>query len=561
MRPTLPDVVVSTSLLVSQAAFALFSQQGPKLVGSGAVGFAFQGQSVSLSADGNTAIVGGEGDNGNVGAAWVWTRNGGVWTQQGPKLVGSGAVGNADQGWDVALSADGNTAIVGGITDNNSAGAAWVWVRSGGVWTQQGAKLVGAGAVGGANQGISVSLSADGNTAIVGGPRDNANTGAAWVWTRSGGVWTQQGTKLVGSGAVGHAAQGVSVSLAADGDTAIIGGASDNSSAGAAWVWTRSGGVWSQQGSKLVGSGALPDTFGNAQQGISTAISGDGNTAAEGANLDNNDAGAAWVWTRSGGVWTQEGTKLVGSGAVGTAYRGSSVSLSADGNALIVGGPGDNSFTGAAWVWTRNGGVWSQQGSKLVGLGALTTIEEGWSVSLSADSKTAILGAPNDGGENGAAWVFSASTADMSTMKSVTGGPAFPAGGNLSFTVSVTNNGPDTANSVVMTDGLPPGTTFVSATPSQGSCSGTTTVSCALGTLANGGTATINLVVKTSSTPGPVSNTATVSATEADPNTTNNSSTSTITTVDPALLPSVSHWALIAMVGMLAFLGAMRLRT
>ena len=69
---------------------------------------------VSLSADGNTAIVGGFGDNSYAGAAWVWTRSGGVWTQQGPKLVGSGAVGTASQGISVSLSADGNTAIVGG---------------------------------------------------------------------------------------------------------------------------------------------------------------------------------------------------------------------------------------------------------------------------------------------------------------------------------------------------------------------------------------------------------------------------------------------------------------
>jgi hypothetical protein len=74
-------------------------------------------------------------------------------------------------------------------------GAAWVYTRSGGVWTQQGSKLVGTGAVGNAVQGISAALSADGNTAIVGGPIDNGRSGAAWVYTRSGGVWTQQGLK------------------------------------------------------------------------------------------------------------------------------------------------------------------------------------------------------------------------------------------------------------------------------------------------------------------------------------------------------------------------------
>ena len=346
---TVPDFVAT-------AVPALFSQQGQKLVGSGAVGNAQQGWSVSLSADGNTAIVGGLGDNGSVGdgvgAAWVWTRSGGVWTQQGPKLVGSGAAGNAGQGYSVSLSADGNTAIVGGEGDNGSVGAAWVWTRSGGVWTQQGTKLVGSGAAGSAYQGNSVAISADGNTAIVGGLGDNGYAGAAWVWTRSGGVWTQQGSKLVGSDAVGsQAEQGWSVSLSADGNTAIVGGPSAGAT-GAAWVWTRSGGVWTQQGTKLAGSGAM----GDPNQGYSVSLSANGNTAIVGGPYDNNNnggPGAAWVWMRSGGVWTQQGSKLVGSGAVGGALQGYSMSLSGDGNTAIVGGPNDSSKAGAAWVFSQ----------------------------------------------------------------------------------------------------------------------------------------------------------------------------------------------------------------
>jgi hypothetical protein len=161
--------------------------------------------------------------------------------QQGHKLVGTGAVGGAAQGHSVSISDGGTTVIVGGNADNSFAGAAWVYARSGGVWRQQGAKLVGTGAVGSAVQGASVSLSGDGNTAIVGGPGDNSDAGAAWVYTRSGGVWTQQ-AKLVGKGAVGSAVQGVSVSLSRDGNTAVVGGSDDNSSLGAAWVYTRSGG-------------------------------------------------------------------------------------------------------------------------------------------------------------------------------------------------------------------------------------------------------------------------------------------------------------------------------
>ena len=91
---------------------------------------------MALSADGNTAVVGGLDDNGNMskgfpGAAWVFTRSGGVWTQQGSKLFGTGAVGNATQGNSVALSGDGKTAIVGGPSDNGAypigVGAAWVF--------------------------------------------------------------------------------------------------------------------------------------------------------------------------------------------------------------------------------------------------------------------------------------------------------------------------------------------------------------------------------------------------------------------------------------------------
>src|SRR4051794_39888363 len=130
-RPFSLLAAVCTSLLASNVAVGQFSQQGPKLVGTGIENTA-QGKSVALSGDGDTAIVGG------VSGAWVWTRNGGVWSQQGGKLFGSGAVGFASQGQSVALSADGNTALVGGGSDNSNAGAVWVWTRSGGVWTQQG---------------------------------------------------------------------------------------------------------------------------------------------------------------------------------------------------------------------------------------------------------------------------------------------------------------------------------------------------------------------------------------------------------------------------------------
>jgi hypothetical protein len=401
--------LLSAALLRSaQPAVADFIQNGPKLVGTGAVGNAKQGISVALSADGNTALVGGPTDNGSAGAVWVFSRSNGVWTQQGDKLVANGAVGPAQQGYSVALSADGNTAIVGAPQNINGVGGAWVYTRSGGAWSQQGGALIGDSAVGNANQGYSVALSADGNTAIVGGPNDNtqvgvATSGAAWVFTRSNGVWTQQGNKLVGTGAVGFqpAQQGFSVALSADGNTAIVGGPEDNQSVGAAWVFTRSNGVWTQQGNKLVGA---PVIGLQPQQGWSVALSGPGNTAIVGGPTDNTGVGAAWVFINRAFGWTQE-RKLIGTGAVGASEQGWSVALSVDGNTAIVGGPKDNGSVGAAWAFTRSNSGWTQQGSKLVGSIAGSP-EQGWSVAVTCN--TALVGAPFDNAAAGATWVFMA---------------------------------------------------------------------------------------------------------------------------------------------------------
>src|SRR5262245_32788895 len=142
-------VVIAAILLSASPVFAQFVQQGPKLAGTGAVGAAQQGTSVAISADGDTAIVGGPFDDNEIGGAWIFTRPTGTWSQQGSKLVGTGWVGYVDpnrccqlfgarQGVSVALSADGNTALVGGWYDNIGAGAVWVFVRSAGSWAQQG---------------------------------------------------------------------------------------------------------------------------------------------------------------------------------------------------------------------------------------------------------------------------------------------------------------------------------------------------------------------------------------------------------------------------------------
>ncbi|MDO8994437.1 MAG: cadherin-like beta sandwich domain-containing protein, partial [Daejeonella sp.] len=150
-------------------------------VGNGAAG---QGFSIALSADGNTAISGGINDNGlaGVGGAWIFSRTGNAWTQQ-TKLVGTGASGLSAQGHSVSLSADGNTAAVGGVFDDLSQGATWLFKRDGSTWTQQGSKLKGTGMANEATQGFSVALSADGKMLITGGPSDDVGLGASWIFT------------------------------------------------------------------------------------------------------------------------------------------------------------------------------------------------------------------------------------------------------------------------------------------------------------------------------------------------------------------------------------------
>jgi hypothetical protein len=380
-----------------------------KLVGTGAEGTdVSQGRSVSLSADGSTLAAGGSADNGGIGATWVFARSGSAWSQQGTKLVGAGVVGAyVSQGGSVSLSADGSTLAVGGSADNDNAGATWVFTRTGSAWSQQGSKLVGTGALGFSSQqsgfvlqGYSVSLSADGSTLAVGGVADSGGAGATWLFTRSGSTWSQQGGKLVGAGAVGTSArQGASVSLAADGNTLAVGGNSDNDETGATWVFTRNDSTWSQQGSKLVGAGAMGTSF---FQGASVSLAADGNTLAVGGDgyHDNVNAGATWVFTRNGSTWSQQGSNV--------AMVGTSVSLSADGNTLAVGSISGSDDAGATWLFTRiaNGSAWSQQGGKLVGAGAVgTSAMQGTSVSLSADGSMLAVGGTADNGGAGATWM------------------------------------------------------------------------------------------------------------------------------------------------------------
>ncbi|HWA55128.1 MAG TPA: hypothetical protein VG816_13245 [Solirubrobacterales bacterium] len=395
-----------------------WAQQGGKLTGAGEEGQGEFGKSVALSTDGSTALVGGWSDNGNVGAAWAFTRSGSTWSQQGEKLTGSGEAEEGAFGTSVALSSDGSTALVGGPRDDGDVGAAWAFTRSGSTWSQQGEKITGAGETGAGRFGESVALSADGNTALVGGPRDDNSAGAAWAFTRSSSTWTQQGAKLTGNGEAGAGQFGAGVALSEDGDTALVGAPADDDALGGAWVLTRSGGAWSQQGSKLTGG-----EEDNSEFGVLVSLSADGDTALVGGWNDDGRKGAAWVFTRSGGAWSQQGPKLVASGVEPGDGFGTSVALSGDGDTALVGAPGNDFRKGAAWVFTRSGATWTQQGGKLTGAGATNNPWFGYTVALSGDGNTALIGGWLDENWKGSAWVFTRSGSTWSQQ-----GPKLSAG-------------------------------------------------------------------------------------------------------------------------------------
>jgi IPT/TIG domain/FG-GAP repeat len=334
--------------------------------------------------------------------------------QQGSKLS-AGSEGLF--GTSVVLSADGNTALIGAPRANGFGGVAWVFTRSGSTWSEQGPPLTGSeqsGTEGGAcgeesgeeegecGFGSSVALSADGNTALIGGPRDNAYIGGAWVFTREGSTWSQQGAKLTAGGTKGHF--GRSVALSGDGKTALI-GAPTVIPHGAAWVFTREGSTWSQQGEEL--KGGEPEAVGNF--GRSVALSSDGNSALIGSPGDNHYVGAAWTFTRSSSTWTQLGAKLTGGGEQDNGHFGFSVALSGDASTALIGGLDDNEGAGAAWAFTRSPSGFTEPGSKLTGGEESGDGKFGDSVALSSPGDTALIGGRGDSSHRGGAWLFTRS--------------------------------------------------------------------------------------------------------------------------------------------------------
>jgi uncharacterized repeat protein (TIGR01451 family) len=279
-----------------------------------------------------------------------------------------------------------------------------------------------------------------------------------------------------------------------------------------------------------------------------------------GATFDNINAfanvPADLSVTKSGPSTAIAGTVI--SYTITVTNGGPNPAISATLTDAIPAGTTFSSFTPApGWSCTNSAGIITcTEASVPLGASVFTlsvNAPASGSVSNTA-TVSAVSSDPNPGNNSSTANTTITAVADVSITKTAPAGP-YGAGNSLTYTIAVSNAGPGPAASVVVTDVLPAGTTFTSATPSQGSCSGTTTVTCSLGTIASGGSATIALTLTLPSTPGPVSNTATVTTSSSDPNPANNASTSSITVAAAESIPAASPLVLMLLALTLGLVG------
>jgi hypothetical protein len=383
-----PPIVRDDS--IQQCSRTDWSEQQKLLAGDGANNDNF-GWSVSLNDD--TALVGAPGESASKGSAYVYIRTGDTWMQQQQLSASDGTPGDEFGG---SVSLDGDTALIGAPYDDS--GSAYIFTRSGTTWTQQ-AKLLPSDGTAGNEFGFFVSLSGD--TALIGAVADNdlgSLSGSAYVFTRTGTIWSQQ-QKLLANDGQAYDRFGFTVSL--QGDTALIGaifGDGIEADTGAVYAFTRTGVSWIQQQKIFASDSESWDIFGHS-------VSLDGDTAVVGARFDEGCAGSAYVFTFSGTTWTQQ-QKLTASDP--GVYDSFGVDVSLDGNTALIGAEDEISSdsSGAAYVFTRSGTVWTEQAKLLPSDG------EAWDwfggrVSLS--DGTALIGAAYDddnGIDSGSAYLF-----------------------------------------------------------------------------------------------------------------------------------------------------------
>ena len=519
------------------------------------------GYSVALSSDGNTALIGVPGlvhlKNGlpvitTAGTAYVFSRTNGSWSNTPTASFADPTNTLGDEfGVNVALSGDGHTALVGAentADGSGGIGAAYLYAQNSGVWPGTPTHNFIDPGTGRDDFGVSVALSGDGGTALIGalGTPSGNNVGAAYLYTESNGVWPSSPTASFTDplGATGDGF-GNSVALSSDGSTALIGAdgtaASEPCCVGAAYVYTQSHSVWANIPAQ---SFANPEgATAQSEFGNRVVLSSDGTTALIGAQGAGSSAvNAAYVFTQASGIWSSTPAhSFADPTGNATELFGASIALSADGSMALIGAPSTTvsggTQDGAAYVFVQTNGTWSNTPAKVLTDPPTAAGDDfGATVALSGDGSAAFIGAPftavSAQTQAGAAYSF-ASSADLSLA--LASSPAsVTTGQSVTYILTVTNNDMQvTTTSLSLTDTLPAGMTYVSSSAAGGSCANSGgTVTCTLAGLAPRATWQPSITV-TAGTAGSIKDTASVTGNQPDPNTANNTMSVTTSVTAP----------------------------
>lgn len=369
---------VTAAAVVCSGLAGAQTHEASVAAGDPALGDGF-GRAVAVSVD--TAVVGADLKAGGQGAAYVYRRNAGVWSQEA-KLAPPGSGQQAGQSVDVA----GNRALLGAPQPFNpfapgGAGTVHVYDRTGVVWALSQSLSTADGQANdqfGQAVALGVGRLAGGAVGDEGaGPGSRfGGRGAVYVF-RQQGTWVQE-QKLVPADAVSGDRAGAAVDLTDD--LCLAGAPGKASAAGAAYVFRRSGNTWSQEAKLTAADAAAEDGFG-------TAAALTGTVALLGAPGDDGagaDAGAAYVFRFNGTAWVQEAKLVAGDASPGDQFG---VSVSAANGRVLIGAAGGE----AAYLFTDTGSGWVQTAK----LGNAAAIGLGTAVGLSLDF--AVVGSPLTG--------------------------------------------------------------------------------------------------------------------------------------------------------------------
>jgi MBG domain (YGX type)/FG-GAP repeat/Bacterial Ig-like domain (group 3) len=337
----------------------------------------------SVAVSGSTAVVGAPGSS----QAYVYSIADNTWnlmaTLNTPNRSTTDLFGQS-----VAIS--GSTIVIGDPGQLESfplQGAAYVYAPSGNTWGLAATLTASDGAL---DDRFGSSVAISGSTIIAGAPDHNGSQGAVYVYNFSGGSAAQTG-ELTPSDPGPSDELGSSVGISADGST-VVAGAISGSNTGTAYVYTLSAGIWTQA-PRI----ALPVSDANFLP-ATVAVSDDGSTVVVGDQYSNNNAGAAYVYTVSGGVWSLATTLIP---ADGGGYFGRAIAMS--GNTMVVGAFGRGGDQGAAYVFNGAGSSWTQQATDLTAADGAASDDLGFSVAISGNQ--IVSGAYQHGG-GGEAYLF-----------------------------------------------------------------------------------------------------------------------------------------------------------